>query len=229
MRRSQWERCALSSPAAGADWQLEGRGRRAWSPARPPRDLRREIPEGVVTPQSCGSGCACFPPYPELGSQVGCACEQELIPLLLPRPVVHTCFIHGWRLRRGAWCASVLGPGKRGRASQVRGLQTRRVWTGAAVEPRGGAGPRQRKHARGALRILRTFVLEQRSPSAALRLRGDPGGAGFAASRRRCSSRLPGRSPTPALPPLVRLSPPLKLPVLSRSSSLSPPEPPIFP
>lgn len=104
----------MSSPAAGADWQLEGRGRRAWSPARPPRDLRGETPERVVTPESCGSGCACFPPYPELGSQVGCACEQELIPLLIPRLVVHTCFIHGWRLRRGARCASVLGPGKAG-------------------------------------------------------------------------------------------------------------------
>lgn len=145
------------------------------------------------------------------------------IPLLIAHSLVHTCFVHGCCLRRGALCASVPGPGKAGqgqsspRSPDLQGLH----WV--AVEPRRGAGPRQRKHARGALRVLRTFGSERRSSRPPATYAEIPAG-GVRGRPASLLLRALWSSPHPCssspCPPLA----PLKLPVLSWSSSLSPPE-----
>lgn len=63
--------CLAPPPASTGSWRgvADGRGPQLGLRATP----AGEAPEEVVTPESCGSGCACFPPYPELGSQVSCA------------------------------------------------------------------------------------------------------------------------------------------------------------
>lgn len=58
-RRSQQERRALSSPAAGVHRQLAGRGRRAWLAAWPPRD-----PRGGGDPRELRIRVRLFPSVP---------------------------------------------------------------------------------------------------------------------------------------------------------------------
>lgn len=76
-RESQWQRRALSGPAAGVGRQLAGRGLRPGT--RGSSRALRATPAlwgtgGGDDPESCGSGCACFPSYPEQGAQVCGAC-----------------------------------------------------------------------------------------------------------------------------------------------------------
>lgn len=172
-RRSQWERWALSSPAAGVDWQLAGRGRWAW----PPLGLRAtpagEAPKEVVTPESCGSGCACFPPYPELGAQVSCA-----------HPSTHCSFAGSHLLRSRMLPAERSAVCERARSGEGVPGPVKSAVSRPAGSALGGCGAPERCGPTAAEACARRpagladLWVGTAEFQAARHLRGDPGGRG---------------------------------------------------